>query len=89
MENQHRKISGYRELSQSEIDLMNRVKEMGKELHSLIDEVNNINTTLASTEDGHTATVESECFRWASIARTDLQTGCMALTRAVAKPKFF
>ena len=29
MENQHRKISGYRELSQSEIDLMNEVKALG------------------------------------------------------------
>ena len=26
MENQHRKIKGYRELSQEEIDLMNRIK---------------------------------------------------------------
>lgn len=26
MDNQHRKISGYRELSQAEIDLMNRIK---------------------------------------------------------------
>lgn len=27
MENQHRQIKGYRELSQEEIDLMNEVKE--------------------------------------------------------------
>jgi hypothetical protein len=27
--------------------------------------------------------------RWASIARTDLQTGFMALIRAVAKPETF
>ena len=35
MENQHRKITGYRELCQEEIDLMNRIKEKGKELLSL------------------------------------------------------
>lgn len=29
MENQHRKIAGYRELSQEEIDLMNRIKAKG------------------------------------------------------------
>ena len=29
MENQHRRISGYRELSQTEIDLMNRIKAKG------------------------------------------------------------
>ena len=36
MENQHRKIKGYRELSQSEIDLMNDIKEKGIELEALI-----------------------------------------------------
>lgn len=35
MENQHRKIAGYRELSQEEIDLMNRIKQKGSELLSL------------------------------------------------------
>jgi hypothetical protein len=29
MENQHRQIKGYRELSQEEIDSMNNVKELG------------------------------------------------------------
>lgn len=32
MDNQHRKISGYRELSQEEVDLMNRIKAKGVEL---------------------------------------------------------
>lgn len=35
MENQHRKIAGYRELSQQEIDLMNRIKAKGAELLEL------------------------------------------------------
>ena len=35
MGNQHRKITGYRELSQEEIDLMNRIKEKGAELLEL------------------------------------------------------
>ena len=29
MENQHRQIKGYRELTQEEIDLVNNVKELG------------------------------------------------------------
>lgn len=40
MENQHRKIKGYRELSQAEIDLMNEIKQKGVELgasHCLTD----------------------------------------------------
>lgn len=35
MDNQHRQIKGYRELSQVEIDLMNRIKAKGAELLAL------------------------------------------------------
>ena len=35
MDNQHRKIVGYRELSQEDIDLMNRIKAKGAELLAL------------------------------------------------------
>jgi len=85
MENQHRKITGYRELTQEEIDLMNKIKAKGAELAELIEEVKNVHIThpdqlLVSQSDAH---------RWASIARTHFQEGCMALTRAVAKPGFF
>lgn len=74
MENQHRKISGYRELDQSEIDAMNEVKAKGTELGELIAKLR-ANTALDQ--------------RWVSIGATDLQTGLMALTRAIAKPTFF
>lgn len=40
MENQHRKISGYRELTQTEIDLMNEIKSFGPQLKTLIDKIN-------------------------------------------------
>ena len=79
MENQHRKIKGYRELNQDEIDLMNAIKEKGVELETLIEDVR-------GTVRGD-PTVEP--LRWASIAQTHLQQGLMALTRAVAKPDFF
>jgi hypothetical protein len=74
MENQHRKIKGYRELSESEIALMNEIKQKGVELGSLVDQ-------LQSNEE-----VDQ---RWVSIGKTNLQTGLMALTRSVAKPSFF
>ena len=35
MENQHRKITGYRELSQEEIDLMNEVKALGAAIEAV------------------------------------------------------
>lgn len=75
MENQHRKIKGYRELSEAEINLMNKIKEKGVELQELIDELTHSEVPI----DG----------RWLAIGRTHLQEGCMALTRSVAKPDFF
>lgn len=39
MDNQHRKIKGYRDLSAAKIDLMNRVKEAGAIVETLIAEV--------------------------------------------------
>ena len=37
MDNQHRQIKGYRELDQSEIDALNKVKELGLELGAIIE----------------------------------------------------
>ena len=74
MENQHRQIKGYLELTQVEIDLMNEIKTKGAELGEL---VNKLRTTEGLDQ------------RWVSIGATDFQTGLMALTRSVAQPTFF
>ena len=105
MENQHRKIKGYRELSQEEVDLMNRIKAKGKELLDLQAELaGRLNTDLevkqvaakasklAPEDEASPECVElrrfqaAEPMRWASIGKTDIQTGIMALVRAVAQP---
>lgn len=83
MENQHRKIKGYRELSQEEIDLMNEIKIKAAELGDLVEKVNLVNGSLPQDIN------RNDCFRWSAIAKTDFQKGAMALTRAVAKPEFF
>ena len=74
MDNQHKKIKGYRDLSQEEIDLMNEIKAEGEKLGVLVEK-------LMGTE--------SIDKRWASIGKTDLQTGIMALVRSVAQPTTF
>lgn len=74
MENQHRQIKGYRELSQAEIDTMNEIKAKGAELGELVEKMR------------VTKGIDQ---RWVSIGATDFQTGLMALTRAVAQPTFF
>lgn len=74
MDNQHRKITGYRELEQPEIDLMNLIKEEGKAIGVLVDRLRK-NPDLDQ--------------RWVSIGATELQQGFMALVRSVAQPEFF
>lgn len=74
MDNQHQKITGYRDLSQTEIDLMNVVKEAGKNLNEIINEL---------------AVVECIDKRWLSIGKTDLQKGLMAVVRSIARPESF
>lgn len=74
MENQHRQIKGYRELSQGEIDLMNEIKQQGVALGDLVAKLR---------------AQENLDQRWISVGATDLQTGLMALTRGVAQPTFF
>ena len=102
MENQHRKIKGYRELSQEEVDLMNRIKAKGKELLDLQAELaGRLNTDLevkqvaakrapddeASPECAELRRFQAaEPMHWAAIGKTDIQTGIMALVRAVAQP---
>lgn len=74
MDNQHRQIKGYRELTEAEIALMNEIKTKGAEIGELV-------AKLRATDglDG----------RWISIGATHMQEGLMALTRGVAQPTFF
>ena len=74
MDNQHRQITGYRELDQTEIDLMNRCKQMSEDVGELVQELRDF----------------SKCDqRWVSIGATDLQKGFMGLTRSITKPTTF
>jgi len=74
VENQHRKIAGYRDLTEAEIALMNDIKAHGAALGDLVSKLRN------------TPGLDQ---RWIAIGATDLQTGLMALTRGVAQPTSF
>lgn len=74
VDNQHKKITGYRDLSQEEIDLMNEAKAMAIKVGELCERI-------ASQKDTD--------LRWLSIGKTNLQQGFMALIRSVAKPETF
>lgn len=88
MENQHRLIKGYRELTQIEIDLMNRIKAKGREMLELQKEVlEYLENQVAQGGEAVFAHLEHTTpNRWAALAKTDFQTGTMALVRAVAQP---
>lgn len=75
MENQHRQIKGYRELDQGEINAMNEIKEMAATVGALVEKLRD--SSIGADQP------------WGSIGATDLQTGFMELTRAVAKLDFF
>jgi len=98
MENQHRKISGYRDLNEAEIALMNKIKAMGPQLHELLEEVTDhilsqqrraVNPSLDANSSEMRRLEDATPERWTHIAGTHLQQGLMALTRAVAQPTFF
>lgn len=74
MDNQHKKIKGYRELNQQEINDMNDIKAEGERLKSVIE-------AMRSRKE-----IDQ---RWVSIAETHLQQGIMAAVRAVAQPESF
>ncbi|AYQ37068.1 hypothetical protein BLA9940_02583 [Burkholderia aenigmatica] len=74
MNNQHRMIAGYRDLSPSEIEAINEVKTLGNQLGELFD-------VLEQQPD-----IDK---RWLAIAKTDLQRGCSAMIRAIARPTTF
>jgi hypothetical protein len=77
-------IIGYRDLSQGEGELINTIKEQAELTRALVERVREV----ARATDQELA-AETEPLRWLNIARTHLQQGYMALTRAVAKPTTF
>lgn len=99
MKDQHTKISGYRDLSQDEIDLMNEIKAKAIEIEALVQKVDThvLAQRMALETWKDTPTYQEEEARlnratpgrWASIGRTQLQEGFMSLVRAVAQPTTF
>lgn len=74
MDNQHKQIKGYRDLSQQEIDMMNDSKIIAAGVGEFLDKL---------------AVCDSIDKRWLAIAKTDLQKGFMSLVRSIAQPTTF
>lgn len=81
-------ITGYRNLSQDEINLINEIKAVAEEVRHLVNRVQRLPEPELAPGDAPHSTVTHPA-RWAAIAQTDLQQGFMALVRAVARPSTF
>ena len=74
IDNQHKLIKGYRDLTEVEIGAMNDCKQIAVEVGILVDKV------MGMDENDK---------QWSSIAKTQLQQGFMALIRSIARPETF
>lgn len=72
MKDQHEQISGYRDLSQDEIDAVNIVKDAEKDLGEVWRQ---------------TVAIEGTDAHWADVAKTHFEEGFSALVRSIAKPE--
>ena len=78
VDNQHKKITGYRDLTEEEIALMNEAKDLAEKCGDFIQKVHLLECNGEKVDR-----------RWLSIGQTDLQKGFMAVVRAIAKPETF
>lgn len=88
MENQHRMISGYRDLSVEEITLMNEAKALASAVGEFCDRLERMPRAHPADPAANPEPVAIDA-RWLAIGRTDLQRGFMSLIRSVAKPTTF
>ncbi len=86
------KITGYRQLNETEAALMNEIKAHAEQTRELVNRVQNYidEQNEKPLPKGHAphSTVTHPA-RWAAEAQTDLQKGYMSLVRAVAQPTTF
>jgi len=99
MDNQHRQITGYRELTQAEVDLMNEIKALGPQLHELCEKVR-LHVEQQRSYAAHLNAHENNPDErerldaanpelWLSWGRDGMKQCLMHLTRAVAQPTSF
>lgn len=72
------KITGYRQLSEQEVSLMNEGKALAEACGAYIEKLRGYAPDSGALDQ-----------RWISIGATDLQQGFMAVIRGIAKPTSF
>jgi hypothetical protein len=85
------KVTGYRQLSEAEVALMNEGKALAEACGAYIAKLRTHPSAHpmghnAPTEPGQLPTLDQ---RWVSIGATDIQRGFMAVIRGIAQPTTF
>ena len=82
------KITGYRQLSEYEAQLMNRVKALGAEFEALVKRLGEYHASQKAIAEGEEKSrlFDAEPARWLAMGRTDIQTGVMKIVRSIAQP---
>lgn len=73
MENQHRSINGYRDLTQEEIDAINAIKELGGKVGEMLEILTD-------------PKFDQRCV---ALAKTNIQQGFFWAVRSIAQPTSF
>ena len=73
VDNQHKKISGYRDFTQDELDVINSIKTCEQDVAELYKLIRN---TMSEADS-----------QWLSLAATHLETGFMYMVKSVARPE--
>lgn len=92
VENQHKKISGYRDLTEVEIAAMNRIKDAERLMANallatkgeVLDALNPVRRIMLPDDPNKPALDES--MRQLALARTHFEEAFMHLVRAIARP---
>jgi hypothetical protein len=78
------KITGYRQLSEAEVELMNEGKSLAEQCGAYVAKLR----AVGGSPDGPAPGLSLDQ-RWISIGSTDLQRGFMAVIRGIAQPTTF
>ncbi len=82
-------ITGYRELSRAELDLINEGKALAEQCGEYIAKLRRHQQAGSNPVLGSPSELPPLDQRWISIGATDLQRGFMAVIRGIAQPSTF
>lgn len=88
MKDQHTKISGYRDLTQEEINLMNEAKQLEARCLAFCEKL--VDHSIAARQDNPYEAIRQDYARasmWLWEGRTDVEKGFMQIVRSIAQPQ--